>query len=212
MPQGNEVFLPSNRLQFQEWIFPNSLRFGCRATILGWVFRVAQSISLNTINRFQLPRWNIYRLDRQFSSQLNIRFELRRSTGSFNELVTEATDQPGVYRYMLNNPVDVEVGDLVGVSYDSFGGGNPLPISFLEVGSGMRTPISFRSTFTQSTITGLFSTLSANDENRFVPLIAPILGKTLLLKINCVAAGGCTSQSCRCSCSGPRLWVWCGLY
>ena len=183
MPQGNEVFLPSNRLQFQEWIFPNSLRFGCRATILGWVFRVAQSISLNTINRFQLPRWNIYRQDRQSSSQLNnIQFELRRSTGSFNELVPEATDQPGVYRYMLNSPVDVEVGDLVGVSYDSFGGGNPLPISFLEVGRGMRTPISFRSTFIPSTTTELFSTFFADEENRFVPLIAPILGKTLLIQ------------------------------
>ena len=50
------VALPSDEIEFTEWIFPNSLRFACSGQVLGWRFR-AVSVDLDNIGPLRLPQW-----------------------------------------------------------------------------------------------------------------------------------------------------------
>ncbi len=84
--------------------------------------------------------------------------------------------QPGVFKYSLESPIDVQSGDVVGVSYDTFGG-SQLRLSFLDMMvSGREAPISYRRRFTSSVLIDVSS--NAATDNRYVPLVTPIMGKT----------------------------------
>lgn len=165
------VPLPSAAVPFTEWIFPNSLRFQCSGTITGWIFRAEmnQSVNLSTIDR--LPQWSIYRDNPLTSTELD--FFVVRRTGNRDELNPM---QSGLYNYSLSSPVDVLAGDILGIGYSDLPrDSRQLQISFLDVErDGRETPTSYRRIFTASFL--LFAELG-DEDNRYTPLVTPIMGK-----------------------------------
>lgn len=162
------VSFPSNEVFLGDWIFPNSLRFECNETITGWVFRAEPGVDISSIER--LPQWSIYR-DHPWRIG---DFELVRTTGTIGEL--EEMDTPGVYSYTLNFPEYVNPGHVVGVTYDSLTFGTTLSVLFRNFSiDGMVTPISYRRSFSGLS---LFMTDVATEENSYMPLVAPIIGKS----------------------------------
>ena len=106
------VQLPSDEVDFVEWIFPNSLWFPCSGVVSGWIFR-AEEVDLDTIDR--LPMWRIYTENTATPTNL-IDFIVKETTGSRDELSELSS---GVYQYLLETPVEVEVGDIVGITYEA---------------------------------------------------------------------------------------------
>ena len=106
------VELPSDEVDFVEWIFPNSLRFPCSGVVSGWIFR-AEAVDLDSIDR--LPLWRIYTENTATQTNL-LDFRVKETTGSRDELSELSS---GVYQYLLETPVEVEVGDIVGITYEA---------------------------------------------------------------------------------------------
>lgn len=106
------VELPSDEVDFTEWIFPNSLWFPCSGIVTGWIFR-AESVNIDTIDR--LPLWRIY-TDFLTTPTNELDFIVKETTGSRDELSELSS---GVYQYLLETPVEVEVGDIVGITYET---------------------------------------------------------------------------------------------
>lgn len=169
------VSLPSNEVLLGDWIFPNSLRFGCNGTITRWIFRAEPGVDLISIVR--LPQWSIFR-DHPWSTN---EFELVRTSGSI---------EPGVYQYTLNFPVVVLMGEIVGLTYDSLTFGASLRVSFRNSSrNGTATSISYRRSFSG---VSPFLTDTAHEENEYLPLVTPIMGTlgcALFLYLKAAALG-----------------------
>ena len=102
------VGLPSDDLDFVEWIFPNSLKFPCSGRVRRWIFR-AETVDLN-IYTYTPPGllWRIYT-----EHPISPGFIAKATNGIIRYNLTELSS--GVYQYLLEPPVEVEVGDIVGI-------------------------------------------------------------------------------------------------
>lgn len=151
---------------FIEWIFPNSLRFPCSGQVTGWIFR-AVSVDLDTIDSF--PEWSIYKENTITVEDGDGDYILIEQSGGLEELTVL---ESGVYQYTLNSSLNVEEGDVVGVSYDASAFGTLLQLSLQDVGGN---PVSYRRPFR-----GLLFDTGGNvieSDNNLMPLVTAIMGK-----------------------------------
>ena len=160
------VQLPSNEVDFVEWIFPNSLRFPCSGVVSGWIFR-AETVDLDSIDR--LPLWRIYTEITATPTNL-LDFGVKETTGSRDELSELSS---GVYQYLLETPVEVEVGDIVGITYEAVSDDlrTTLRPSF-TVGQDLAE--SYRRPFSAEFLDVRFNSVA--DDQHF-PVVTAIMGK-----------------------------------
>ncbi len=143
------------------WLFP-SMNFSCSGNITGWIFQ-AESSDDGT----ELPRMQVWR---ENSISLGvIDYLLQSTSGSAGEL---STVEESVYKYVLESPVPVEEGDILGISLPP-ATDRRLLLQFQDFGNlgapeSYLTPISF-STFL------LVSQLGVNIQ--FLPLVTAIIGE-----------------------------------
>ncbi len=163
------VLFPSSEVNFREWIFPNSFRFPCQGNITGWIFRSNEGISDFSDRR--LPQWSIYE-DIAINPNPTV-FRLLRVSGSAGE-ISEMEMEPGLYQYMLDTPVSVKFGDILGIRYEQ--SGPPfLRIGFQDMGTGSRA-VSFRRPGVGSVVFDTGNGVLTRD-TRYQPLVTVLVGK-----------------------------------
>ena len=159
--------LPDDSLEFMAWIFPNNLRFPCAGQVAKWIFRVP-----TPINRTGLivPQWTIFHENTGTLS--NTDYLVRSRSGSLGELSNLEGD---IFQYILNTPVAVEEGDILGIAYGMSEGSNFLQVLFMNE---FPSPLSYRSNRPLSSpILDLRFTRFTTADDRFVPLVIPVMGK-----------------------------------
>ena len=155
----------------EQWIFPN-LQFTCQGRLTKWTFRGVKGENFETSCSVDIKTWR--RLDR-FSSYA-IEYEQVSATGANVRYITFSSDE-SVFIYELIKPVQVQQGDIVGISKgvlcrssDNFDNVLSLNISWSN-----STNLSYRR-YSGRTRFFLESPFIATKDD-LVPLVIPVFGK-----------------------------------
>ena len=101
---------------------------------------------------------------------------IARSGGSFDEL--SRLQQEGLYRYTLQAPVEVQRGDLLGVSYSNLPiRGQQMQLLFRDVSSESEGVLSYRRKLIARSVFNANNELIVQSDSQHLPLVTPILGK-----------------------------------
>ena len=133
--------------------------FNCTGNITRWIFRAEETGN----NNERVPRMSTWR---------NLTFTL--STTDFIRIshsgsAEELTGNGPVYEHVLQEPVEVQVGDFLGFDL-SPEGDEELQFVFLDFGRG-NAPVSYPRTFVGSNIDTRSTTMS----QRYLPLITAVI-------------------------------------
>lgn len=155
----------------EQWIFPN-LRFTCQGRLTKWTFRGVKGENFETSCSVDIKTWR--QLDR--SSSYATEYEQVDATDKNVRRLTFGRDE-SVFIYELIKPVQVQPGDIVGISKsvlcrspDNFDN-----ILSLNISWSNSTNISYRrySGGTQFFLESPFTVI----EDDLVPLVMPVFGK-----------------------------------
>ena len=135
--------------------------FNCTGTITKWIFR-AERIGSNEL----FPKISTWR-EIGFTQSITDFVRISRS-GSAGEL----TGNGPVYEYVLQEPVEVQEGDILGIDLRS-SGTDELKFEFLDLGDG-NAPESYH-----RTNSGRFINIAQSiaSDRRYVPLITAVIGE-----------------------------------
>ena len=100
---GTRVLPRSGGFTVRQWVFP-SMVFNCTGNVTRWIFR-AQDTGLDTEMFPQISTW------RDIPSLRLTTFQRISVSGSAEEL----TEDGPVYEYVLQEPVSVQEGDILGI-------------------------------------------------------------------------------------------------
>ena len=160
----------------RQWVFP-SMVFNCSGNVTRWIFR-AQETGLDS---GEFPRISTWR-DSPFTPQTTD-FVRVGASGSAEEL----TGDGPVYEYVLQEPVSVQEGDILGIELPVGFQGNfrdnveQLDFEFLDMGDG-NAPDSFRRSFFGRSVNIAQLASGVNPfglirDQQYVPLIAAVIGE-----------------------------------
>ena len=136
--------------------------FNCTGTITRWIFRAEETVNNNDI----FPKISTWR-ELSFTQSTTDFTRISRS-GSAEEL----TGNGPVYEYLLQEPVEVQEGDILGIDLRP-GGAGELKFEFLDLGDG-NAPESYHRTNSGRSINIAQSVAS---DRRYVPLITAVIGE-----------------------------------
>jgi len=157
-----QILPQSGGFAVRQWVFP-SMVFNCTGNVTRWIFRT-QDTGLNNGMFPEISTWR----DIPF-----IRFTtLQRISVSGSE--EELTGGGPVYEYVLQEPVSVQEGDVLGIGLPVVNNVEQLGFEFLDLGDG-NAPDSYRRTFFGMTIT--FASLLVTRDRQYVPLITAVIGE-----------------------------------
>ena len=162
---GTRVLPLSGGFTVRQWVFP-SMVFNCTGNITRWIFR-AQDTGLDTEMFPQISTW------RDIPSLRLTTFQRISVSGSAEEL----TGDGPVYEYVLQEPVSVQEGDVLGIGLPVVNLSDiveQLDFEFLDLGDG-NAPDSYRRTFFGMSIT--FASPFVTRDRQYVPLITAVIGE-----------------------------------
>ena len=164
-PSMNTQVLPFNNAR--QWIFP-SMVFNCTGNITRWIFRAEETGN----NNERVPRMSTWRSN-HFTVPTTDFNRISRS-GSAEEL----TGNGPVYEYILQDPVEVQEGDILGLDL-SPEGDEELQFVFQDLGVGNASDSYFRN-FLANNINIAPSRVAAGfvtRNRRYLPLITAVIGE-----------------------------------
>ena len=164
-PRMNTSVLPFNNVQ--QWIFP-SMVFNCTGNITRWIFRAEETGN----NNERVPRMSTWKLN-LFTVPTTDFIRISQS-GSAEEL----TGNGPVYEYVLQEPVEVQEGDFLGIDL-SPNSDEELQFVFLDFGHG-NAPDSYLRSFSADNINIAPSRVAAGLVTRnqqYLPLITAVIGE-----------------------------------
>ena len=162
---GTRVLPRSGGFTVRQWVFP-SMVFNCTGNVTRWIFR-AQDTGLDTEMFPQISTW------RDIPSLRLTTFQRISVSGSAEEL----TEDGPVYEYVLQEPVSVQEGDILGIQLpvENFQNNlEQLDFEFLDMGDG-NAPESYRRTFSGISIN--IASLLVTRDRQYVPLITAVIGE-----------------------------------
>ena len=165
-PSMDTRVLPlSGGFTVRQWVFP-SMMFNCTGNVTRWIFR-AQDTGLNNGMFPQISTWRDVPFTRPTTD-----FERVSVSGSAEEL----TGDGPVYGYVLQEPVGVQEGDILGIQLPVMNLNNieQLDFEFLDMGDGNASD-SYRRFFFGISI-NIASQLVTRDQ-QYVPLITAVIGE-----------------------------------
>ena len=186
-PSLREIEAPSIATQvlplqvdtIRTWVFP-SMVFNCTGNITRWIFRAEETGNNNTV----LPRMSTWRRDTHRTRL--VQFRRISQSGSADEL----TGNGPVYEYVLQEPVEVQEGDVLGIELIQMGA-EELKFEFLDLGNGS-APLSYHRTFLLEIIRFPPARQDVIWDWQYVPLITAVIGKYLTLLTHHREACACT--------------------
>ena len=158
-PSISTQVLPFNNVR--QWIFP-SMVFNCTGNITRWIFRAEETGN----NNERVPRMSTWR-ERTFIPNVTTDFTQISRSGSAEEL----TGNGPVYEYVLQEPVEIQEGDILGFDL-SPEGDEELQFVFLDLGVG-NVPDSYRRNSAESNI----DIQRVLRNRRYLPLITAVIGE-----------------------------------
>ena len=169
---GTRVLPRSGGFTVRQWVFP-SMVFNCTGNVTRWIFR-AQDTGLDTEMFPQISTW------RDIPSLRLTTFQRISVSGSAEEL----TGDGPVYEYVLQEPVSVQEGDILGIGLPVVNlreNVEQLDFEFLDLGNG-NAPNSYRRFFFGRSInTALLATrdqpFGVTRDQQYVPLITAVIGE-----------------------------------
>ncbi len=145
------------------WLFP-SMKFNCSGNITGWIFQAESSDSGTELPRMQVWRENPISVDA-------LDYLLQSSSGSEGELSKVGATE-SVYKYVLEYPVSVEEGDILGIALPPAANSNLL-LQFQDFGA-VGAPESYLTPI----ISSIFLAVSQLGVNaQFLPLVTGVIGE-----------------------------------
>ena len=166
-PSMDTRVLPlSGRFTVRQWVFP-SMVFNCTGNVTRWIFR-AHDTGLDTEMFPQISTWRDVPFTRPTTD-----FERVSVSGSEEELIGDGP----VYEYILQEPVSVQEGDVLGIQLpvENFQNNlEQLDFEFLDMGDG-NAPESYRRTFSGISIN--IASLLVTRDQQYVPLITAMIGE-----------------------------------
>ena len=165
-PSLSEITAPNMSTQVlpfinaRQWVFP-SMVFNCTGNITRWIFRAEETGN----NNERVPRMSTWR-DHVSTPSVTTDFTQISQSGSAEEL----TGNGPVYEYVLQEPVAVQEGDILG--FDLSPGDEELQFVFLDLGVG-NVPDSYRRNFANSNI----DIQRVLRNQRYLPLITAVIGE-----------------------------------
>jgi len=159
-----QVLPQSGGFTVRQWVFP-SMVFNCIGNVTRWIFR-AQDTGLNNGMFPQISTWR----DVPF-----VRFTTLQRI-SVSGSAEELTGDGPVYEYVLQEPVSVQEGDVLGIGLPVVNQNNveQLDFEFRNLGDG-NAPNSYRRTFFGMSIT--FASPLVTTDRQYVPLITAVIGE-----------------------------------
>ena len=136
--------------------------FNCTGNITRWIFRAEETGNIND----KVPRMSTWR--DPFTPRPTDFIRISQS-GSAEEL----TGNGPVYEYVLQEPVEVQEGDILGIDL-SLEGDEELQFVFLDLGDG-NAPDSYARAFAGNNIDTRFATRN----RRYLPLITAVIGMSM---------------------------------
>ena len=136
--------------------------FNCTGNITRWIFRAEETGN----NNERVPRMSTWR-ERTFIPNVTTDFTQISQSGSAEEL----TGNGPVYEYVLQKPVEVQEGDILGFDL-SPEGDEELQFVFLDLGVG-NVPDSYRRNTADSNI----DIQRVLRNRRYLPLITAVIGE-----------------------------------
>jgi len=164
-PSMDTQVLPrSGGFTVRQWVFPGIV-FNCIGNVTRWIFR-AQGTGLNNGMFPQISTWR----DVPF-----VRFTTLQRI-SVSGSAEELTGDGPVYEYVLQEPVSVQEGDVLGIGLPVVNQNNveQLDFEFRNLGDG-NAPNSYRRTFFGMSIT--FASPLVTTDRQYVPLITAVIGE-----------------------------------
>ena len=169
---GTRVLPLSGGFTVRQWVFP-SMVFNCTGNVTRWIFR-AQNTGLDTEMFPQISTWRDIP-----STPLPTDFQRISVSGS-----AELTGDGPVYEYVLQEPVSVQEGDILGIGLPVVNlreNVEQLDFEFLDLGNG-NAPNSYRRFFFGRNInTALLATrdqpFGVTRDQQYVPLITAVIGE-----------------------------------
>ena len=165
-PSMDTRVLPlSGGFTVRQWVFPSTV-LNCTGNITRWIFR-AQDTGLNNGMFPRISTWRDLPLTRTPT------FQRISVSGSAEEL----TGDGPVYEYVLQEPVSVQEGDVLGIGLPVVNLSDiveQLDFEFLDLGDG-NAPDSYRRFFFGMSI-NVASPLLRRDR-QYVPLITAVIGE-----------------------------------
>jgi len=101
----------SEDINFQRWLFPNTLVFSCSGNLSGWIFRGEVVSNVSTISN--LPLLQVFYDSTQAIGMP--KYSIRPGSRAIPSVSNRSTN--GVYEYTLPSPVEVQKGDVVMIQY-----------------------------------------------------------------------------------------------
>ena len=165
-PSMDTQVLPrSGGFTVRQWVFPGMV-FNCTGNVTRWIFR-ARDTGLSTEMFPQISTWRDVPFIRLTT------FHRISVSGSVEEL----TGDGPVYEYVLQEPVSVQEGDVLGIGLPVVNLSDiveQLDFEFLDLGDG-NAPDSYRRTFFGMSIT--FASPLVTRDRQYVPLITAVIGE-----------------------------------
>ena len=141
--------------------------FNCTGNITRWIFRAEETGNNNTV----FPQMSTWRRDIHRTSV--VQFNRISQSGSAAEL----TGNGPVYEYVLQEPIEVQEGDVLGIELIQMGA-EELKFEFLDLGNGS-APLSYHRTFLLGIIWFPPARQDVIWDWQYVPLITAVIGKYL---------------------------------